>query len=136
VLGQKPASGLVLTDLTYSWVTASLQETGLGQHVTDKNGNRATYTYDVLNRLTLVVAPQESYACSYDANSNRSSQTVNGVTTSFSHNTADQLTAAGTVTYSYDGNGNETSTSAGRQWSYNPKDQATSVTPPGAARSR
>jgi len=46
---------------------------------------------------------------------------------------ADQLTAAGSTTYSYDGNGNETSNSAGRQWSYNAKDQATSVTPPGGS---
>ncbi|MEJ7791974.1 MAG: DNRLRE domain-containing protein [Gaiellaceae bacterium] len=133
VLGQKPASGLVLSDFTYSWVNASLQDTGLRQHVTDKNGIRTTYSYDVLNRLTLATAPSESYAYSYDANSNRASQTVNGVTTNYTHNAADQLTAAGSVTYSYDANGNETSTTAGRQWSYNPKDQATSVTPPGGS---
>lgn len=33
---------------------------------------------------------------------------MNGVTTSYSYNAADQLTAAGSLTYSYDGNGNET----------------------------
>ena len=121
-----------LADFTYSWVNASL-DTGLRQHVTDKNGSRTTYTYDVLNRLTLATAPQESYAYSYDANSNRTSQTVNGATTTYAHNAADQLTTAGTVTYSYDANGNETSSSAGRQWSYNPKDQAMSATPPGGS---
>jgi len=35
-----------------------------------------------------------SYAYSYDANSNRSGQTVNGVSTSYSHNAADRLTTA------------------------------------------
>ena len=58
---------------------------------------------------------------------------MNGVSTSYTHNGADQLTAAGSMTFSYDGNGNELSSSAGRQWVYNAKDQAVSVTPPGGS---
>lgn len=74
-----------------------------------------------------------SWVYSYDASSSRTSQTVNGVATSYTHNAADQLTAEGSTTYSYDANGNELSNSAGRQWTYNAKDQAVSVTPPAAS---
>lgn len=139
VLGKKPASGTVLTDFTYSWTNASGQDTGLRQSVTDKDGTKTSYSYDALNRLTLAEERSSagtllnSYAYAYDANSNRSSQTVNGVTTTYSHNAADQLTAAGSVTYSYDGNGNETGSSAGRSFTYNPKDQVTSATPAGGS---
>ncbi len=45
----------------------------------------------------------------------------------------DKFGAAASITYSYDANGNEISNSAGRQWSYYPKDQATSVTPAGGS---
>jgi len=57
------------------------------------------------------------YQYAYDPNSNRTSQTVDGVTTSYTHNAEDQLTSAGTTTFNYDGNGNETSTSDGRGFS-------------------
>lgn len=139
VLGKKPASGTVLTDFVYSWTNGSAQDTGLRQSVTDKNGNKTSYTYDALNRLTRAETRTsggtltDSYAYSYDANSNRTSQTVSGATTNYTHNAADQLTAAGSTTFSYDGRGNETSNSAGRQWTYNAKNQAISVTPPGGA---
>ncbi len=139
VTGKKPASGTVLTDLSYEWKNALGADSGLRHAVTDKDGNRTSYSYDALNRLTKAEERNSagmllnSYAYAYDASSNRSSQTVNGVGTTYTHNGADQLTAAGSVTYSYDGNGNETGNSAGRAWTYNVKDQAVSVTPPGGS---
>jgi RHS repeat-associated protein len=139
VLGKKPASGEILTDFTYVWRNAAGADTGLRQSVTDKAGNRTSYSYDALNRLTRAETRNaagtllDSFAYAYDANSNRSSQSVNGATTGYSHNAADQLTTAGSVTYSYDGNGNETGHSGGRAWAYNAKDQAVSVTPPGGS---
>jgi len=40
---------------------------------------------------------------------------------------------ASPTTYSYDGVGNQTASSGGQGFSYNPKNQTTSITPPGAA---
>ena len=44
-----------------------------------------------------------------DGAGNRTSQTINGSTTSYTYNAANQLTAAGGTTFTYDANGNETS---------------------------
>lgn len=49
---------------------------------------------------------QQSYAYSYDVASNRTSETINGVTSNFSYNGANQITNAG---FTYDNNGNLTS---------------------------
>jgi YD repeat-containing protein len=62
---------------------------------------------------------------------NVASQTINGSQSSLSYNAANELTAAGSTTYSFDGNGNETGDSAGLSLAYNAQDQATSATPPG-----
>jgi RHS repeat-associated protein len=138
VEAKKPASGTVLTKFTYDY-RLSGQDTGLRQSVTDKDGNKTAYTYDGLNRLTIAEersaagALLNRYAYSYDANSNRTSQIVNGQTTSYAYNDADQLTQAGPTTFSYDLNGNEDWNSAGRDFAYNAKDQVVSATPPGGA---
>jgi RHS repeat-associated protein len=140
VWAKKVASGTILTDFTYEWKNASGVDTGLRHSVTDKDGAKTSYTYDPLNRLQQAEerlssgAPLNSYSYTYDANSNRTSQTVNGVTTSYSHNAADQLTAAGSTTFTYDENGNERSASVIRSDAvYNAKDQLTSITPQGQA---
>jgi len=61
------------------------------------------------------------------------SQTINGSQSSLSYNAANELTAAGSTTYSFDGNGNETGDSAGLSLAYNAQDQTTSATPPGGS---
>jgi len=63
------------------------------------------------------------------------SQTINGSQSSLSYNAANELTAAGSTTYSFDGNGNgnETGSSAGLNLAYNAQDQTTSATPPGGS---
>lgn len=145
IWAQRVPGGPILTDFTYCYrlplndsCTGGV-DTGLRQRVIDKDGNRTVYTYDILGRLELAEersstgALLNSYAYSYDANSNRTSQTVNGATTTYSHNGADQLTQAGTTTHTYDANGNETSRSDGHSAAYNAKDQAASITPPGGS---
>jgi YD repeat-containing protein len=128
IWSQRVPGGPILTDFTYCYrrplnetcTGGPETDTGLRQRVIDKAGNRTLYSYDVLGRLTLAEertsagALLNSYGYTYDANSNRTSQTVNGQTTTYDHNSADQLTRAGTTTLSYDANGNELSRSDGR----------------------
>ena len=108
-----------------------------------------TIDYDGANRLaqadTTATVPVD-YAYLYDPNSNLTRRTVNATTvTSYGFNRANQLcwrasgafTSAcapppnGAVTYDYDEAGNLTSSSQGLAISYNGRDQATSMTPPG-----
>lgn len=88
----------------------------------DANGNRTalnaaiggvtaneSYTLDPLNRLTQVnYANGDSASYSYDAGGNRTSESLNGITTTFTYNAAGQLTADGVYSYTYDANGNLT----------------------------
>src|SRR5262249_22027491 len=75
---------------TYAWDAADRQ-TGLTHKDGSTNGlTQATYAYDAANRVT--------------------TETVDGTTTSFSYDAADQLTAAGTDNYSYDASGNRNMT--------------------------
>jgi RHS repeat-associated protein len=105
-------------------------------------GNVTTYTYDALNQLTQAVqkngsgGTSASYAYGYDPVGNRTSHSINGTATSFSHNAADQLTGASggvSSTYTHDNNGNLTSVSGGNSFAYNPLDQTTGITPSGKA---
>jgi RHS repeat-associated protein len=144
-----------LTDFTYTYhaTTPTARDTYLRQSVTDKNGNKTTYGYDFLDRLTSAVERNSSNAIidnrswTYDAASNRKTQTVNGTTTSYGYNAANQLCwersgnftnacsspPSGATTYTYDANGNTTASSAGLALAYNIKDHTTSFTPPGGS---
>jgi len=143
----------VLTDFTYVYDQAlpGTLKTKLRRSVTDKNGKKTTYGYDFLDRLTSAVERNsantviDNRVYTYDLASNRKSQTINGATTSYAYNAANQLcwtysgfsTAAcgappgGATTYSYDANGNTTANSAGLDFDNNLRDQTTSFTAPG-----
>jgi RHS repeat-associated protein len=112
-------------------------DTALIQRVTDKAGNVTTYDYDPLNRLerASTTGPDaKSFAYTYDHNSNRLTQTVDGSqTTTYTYNNADQVETAGGTSFSYDGNGNELTASGRRTSTYNAKDQLDSLTPQGQA---
>ncbi len=142
IIGQD-ARGATLTSFSYTYTSGSGADTALRQSVTDKDGNRTGYSYDVLSRLAGAQTATgdgtvtASYSYSYDGANNRTSKTVNGVTTNYAYNDANQLTSltvgGGTTTFSYDANGNETGNSAGRAFAYNAKNQTTSVTPAGGS---
>ncbi len=67
--------------------------------------------------------------------SNRTTKTVDGTTTTYTYNAANQLTGDSTGTsYSYDGAGNFTGTSAGLTLGYNGKNQTTAATTPDGTR--
>ncbi len=65
------------------------------------------YEYDDLNRLTEAAYSNGlAYAYGYDLVGNRTSQTVNGLTTTNQYDAADRLTNAGGVVFTWDDNGN------------------------------
>ncbi|HSX42815.1 MAG TPA: PA14 domain-containing protein [Candidatus Saccharimonadales bacterium] len=93
-------------------------------------GSSKSYTYDKVGRLTAASLGTKTYAYSYAApsgttcnqstanlnankDSNRTSQTINGVTTTYCYDNADRLIASsdlGVTTPVYDTHGNSTST--------------------------
>jgi RHS repeat-associated protein len=91
-----------------------------------------TYTYDSSGRLTDADNPSTVLDYSYDANGNRcrtDGTACQGVSDPYQYNGANELTSSpGTSSYSYDGNGNQTASSAGYAAIYNPKNQTTSMT--------
>jgi RHS repeat-associated protein len=122
-----------LTSFTYTYL-AGTKDTALRQSVTDKAGVTTTYTYDPVNRLTKADASTGTdYAYGYDPNSNLTSKTIDASITNLTYNAANELTSSGGTTYTYDGAGNLTGSSAGLSASYNAKNQTTSITPPGGA---
>jgi RHS repeat-associated protein len=125
-----------ITDYTYTYKRPGTQiDTGLIQTVADKAGNVTTYTYDDVRRLqqAQTVGPNlKTFAYSYDHNSNRLTQTIDGTqTTTYTYNDADQLKTDGGPNFTYDGNGNELNAPSRRTSTYNAKDQLDSLTPQG-----
>jgi YD repeat-containing protein len=75
----------------------------------------------------------DDYAYGYDANSNRTSITVNGATTTATYNAADQITGFGSETFGYDANGNQTARTTGAgttTWSYDARNFTAQTDPP------
>jgi RHS repeat-associated protein len=80
---------------------------GMRTNMTDTSGS-TNYTYDALYRLTEVEYPNSDVTeYGYDAVGNRTSLTINGGTPiANTYNAANELTASGSDSYSYDENGN------------------------------
>jgi RHS repeat-associated protein len=79
-----------------------------------------------------------NYQYQYDGDSNRTAQVANGVTTQYTYNAANEITAAGGTTYTYDADGNQTSPTTalgsanGTAGTYNAENQLSVETPPGS----
>ncbi|HEU5045282.1 MAG TPA: RHS repeat-associated core domain-containing protein [Nocardioidaceae bacterium] len=116
------SAGDIVSDLTYSYTApgptvcagspAAGKDTNTRWAVTDAtdpaNPTTTKYCYDKSNRLTDAnPVAGHHYAYGYDANGNTTSVTVDGTTTSYPANPANQIAKAG---YSYDGAGNLTAT--------------------------
>jgi RHS repeat-associated protein len=127
IIGKKVASGTVLTSLSYTYASG-IVDTALRQSVIDNvAGATTTYGYDYANRLDSAVSPSASYQYTYDADGNRLTSTVNGVTTNASYNNADELTQNGVTTFTSDADGNLLNTSSSLALTYNPKNQTTTA---------
>src|SRR5579883_259561 len=128
---------------SYSYMNGSTP-TDLLQKVSllDPVGHSATYSrdysYDTMNRLTNAEVYNngtevQDWSYSYDKAGNRTQSSVlsTGVSTTYSYNAAEELTrtvqGSTTVSYSYDGNGNLTSSTDGNSFSYNKKNQTTAI---------
>ncbi|MGD8373688.1 MAG: PA14 domain-containing protein [Candidatus Woesebacteria bacterium] len=110
----------------------------------------STFTYDTADRLTNATIGSNTYAYSFAAqnsvcgtgtgtnqnsgkNSNRTSQTVNGTTTTYCYDNADKLTTSSNTTIAnaqYDSHGNTTQlgSAAVTQFSYDSSDRNSSIT--------
>ena len=110
----------------------------------DPNGNRITQAdpsgtttsgYDALNRLIQATYPATygTWSWAYDAVGNRTSQTAPSGTTSYTYDANNRLTQAGVIVYSYDANGNLTTTSAGQTFTWDPFNRLTQASGPGGA---
>ncbi len=153
-------------DLSYCYQSSSTAcssptqttDTGLLNQKTDNlSGNVTTYLYDHLDRLcdaqtkTSGGSQVSDYYYTFDNNSNRATQIVNGAwlgspscnastpptgtSTSYGYNNANELTTVGSNSYVFDGNGSETTgflpSGTSLSLAYDNKNRTTSMTPSG-----
>jgi RHS repeat-associated protein len=89
--------------------TYTVDSVGNRTKVVDTNGT-TTPGYDSLYRVNAMTYPNgDTQSYTYDPMGNRLTKVNNGSTTNYTSDDADQMTAAGGVTYGYDNNGNQTS---------------------------
>ncbi len=143
----KSSTGATLTSFGYTYISGA-NDTLLTQTASENDAlasNTYTYSYDAMDRLTggsVTSGSGIAYGYAYDADGYMLSRTAFSITTTYAYNGGDELcwaytgtstntcatTPTGATTYSFDANGNETGNSAGSSFSYNGKNQTTSVT--------
>ena len=149
----KVSGSTVLSNLVYCYInpvsscpstsTPNVYPTGSGFVVTNNKqtaidtvaGTTLSYTYDGLNRLTdanTTAGGTDHRTYVYDADGNRTSQTINGTNTTYTYNNGDQATTTG---YSFDADGNGTVTPTLSNLTYNPLNQTTAITKSGTTTS-
>ena len=130
----KNASGATVASYSYTYTYTDgtgTHDGALRQTLTDASGNSTSYGYDGVGRLlsaTTTGPNAATYSYTYDLNGNMTSKTVNGVTTTYTVNAANEVTNSG---YAFDANGNQTSSPSLSSLAYNPREQTTSITPSG-----
>ncbi|MGA8015886.1 MAG: RHS repeat-associated core domain-containing protein [Candidatus Dormiibacterota bacterium] len=143
----KSSTSSTLTSFAYTYANGA-NDTPLVQTRTENDAvasNTYSYSYSSVNDLTAASVTSgsgSSYSYAYDADGNVLTKTAGSTTTTYAYNAGDELCWAytgtssngcssapsGATTYSFDADGNETGSSAGASFSYNTKNQTTSIT--------
>lgn len=102
----------------------------VGNRLTANNGTASdTYTYDELYRITgITYADGSAQSFAYDASGNRTSQALDGLTTNYSYDIADQLTNAGDGVRAHDALGQLTKVGSHRGFTWDVRGKLTQVT--------
>lgn len=120
--------GQTLLQRQYGYVSPATGQSTLQRYSVSDAASSTTYGYDALNRLTSAVvkngsgAVTDSRSYTYDAIGNRTGQTINGTTTSYTYDLSKGTITAGGTKYTLDANGNVTRIQTGsnsRSFSYN-----------------
>jgi RHS repeat-associated protein len=144
------STGSTIDDYTYNYTTSAHNDTTLVQTRVENDpstGNTnltTTYSYDALNRLTKAVASSgTNYYYGYDADGNMNCSQTSGACSSgpasgpctsslaFYYNNDDELTCDTAGSFSYDADGNNTSTPTLSSLTYNTKNQTSATTQSG-----
>jgi len=121
----KTSTGTTLDSATYGYNTANQRTT-----FTNTAGTYYQYTYDKIGQLTVGDSSlnTEDRGYFYDAAWNLNRRTNNGVTTTFSVDTKNQLTGGPGAPFVYDNNGNLTSSQNAMQiYTYDDENRLISV---------
>jgi RHS repeat-associated protein len=133
-------TGTQLSAFTYDLhnpLSSPATDRALRYTVTDLAGNKTTYTYDALNRLTAALTKDSSGTTTLDDRrytldgaGNITSRYINGTTTTLAYNQVNEISTAG-FTYDPDGNLTAKPNPGGATFAYNQREQTTSITPSG-----
>jgi YD repeat-containing protein len=152
IVGKVTGAPTPLTSYTYNYKLGTV-DTGLVQtktinaSQTQTTADTVTYGYNGRNALkTATSSGSTDYTYTWDQNANMLTKAAGSATTTYAYNYADELcwSASGTpssvcgtipggaTTFTNDGNGNQTGSSAGLAQTYNAINQTTSIDPVGA----
>lgn len=129
----KTNASVVLSKYLYQYNLA-----GQRWQMTRPDNSTVTYTYDDLGQLKRALGSggqsTENLGYGYDLAWNLAKLTNGASVTTFTVNGKNELTSVASVTYSYDSNGNLSSTSTGRYYAYDADNQLTQATVSGSTR--
>jgi RHS repeat-associated protein len=117
----KDSSAVVKNSHSYAYNSGSQRTSHTRGGNGHPYGGTSNYTYD--NDGQLATSSLESLTYGYDAGWNM----ITRNTTSYTVNERNQVTGDGSVSYTYDANGNRTSTSNYRTWTYDDENQLIKV---------
>ena len=131
----KNSGATVLSDIQYAYNGVNVTSR------TDTDGTVTSFGFDNSDQLTSEVRDNShstgyTVGYTYDGNQNRLTKVLNSVTQSYSYDSHDKLTAAGSKSYGYDSSGNCTSVTIGTNvtaLTYDDSNRVTGITYPSTA---